>query len=131
MADTSRPLSPHLQVYKWQVQMLTSILHRATGIVLAIGTVIVAWGLAALAGGSESFAQFGACVGSPLGLLVMFGWTWAFAYHLCNGLRHLVQDTGAGYAIPQFVRSSWLSIIGSLVITVLVWGFVFATGGAA
>ncbi|MBU6246919.1 MAG: succinate dehydrogenase, cytochrome b556 subunit [Xanthomonadaceae bacterium] len=131
MADTSRPLSPHLQVYKWQVQMLTSILHRATGIALALGTLIIAWGLAALAGGRESFAPFAACVGSPIGLLVMFGWTWAFAYHLCNGIRHLVQDTGAGYAIPQFVRSSWLSVIGSLVITALVWGFVLATGGAA
>ncbi|AND68206.1 succinate dehydrogenase [Dyella thiooxydans] len=131
MADTSRPLSPHLQIYKWQVQMLTSILHRATGIVLAIGSLIVLWGLLALAGGSEAFAQFTSCVGSPLGMVVMFGWTWAFAYHLCNGIRHLVQDAGAGYAIAQFVRSSWLSIIGSFVITLLVWAFVLTSGGAA
>lgn len=131
MADTSRPLSPHLQIYKWQVQMLTSILHRATGIVLAIGSLIVLWGLLALAGGSEAFAQFASCVGSPLGMVVMFGWTWAFAYHLCNGIRHLVQDAGAGYAIAQFVRSSWLSIIGSFVITLLVWAFVLTSGGAA
>lgn len=131
MAETSRPLSPHLQVYKWQVQMLTSILHRATGIVLAVGSLIVLWGLLALAGGSESFAQFSVCVGSPLGLVVMFGWTWAFAYHLCNGIRHLVQDAGAGYAIAQFVRSSWLSIIGSFVITLLVWAYVLTAGGAA
>lgn len=131
MADTSRPLSPHLQIYKWQVQMLTSILHRATGIVLAIGSLIVLWGLLALAGGSGAFAQFASCVGSPLGLVVMFGWTWAFSYHLCNGIRHLVQDAGAGYAIAQFVRSSWLSIVGSLVITLLVWAFVLTSGGAA
>ncbi|WP_017461218.1 succinate dehydrogenase, cytochrome b556 subunit [Dyella ginsengisoli] len=131
MADTSRPLSPHLQIYKWQVQMLTSILHRATGIVLAVGSLIVLWGLLALAGGSEAFAQFASCVGSPLGLVVMFGWTWAFAYHLCNGIRHLVQDAGAGYAIPQFIRSSWLSIVGSFVITLLVWAFVLTSGGAA
>ncbi|MCP1374911.1 succinate dehydrogenase, cytochrome b556 subunit [Dyella lutea] len=131
MADTSRPLSPHLQIYKWQVQMLTSILHRATGIVLAIGSLIVLWGLLALAGGSEAFAQFASCVGSPLGMVVMFGWTWAFAYHLCNGIRHLVQDAGAGYAIAQFVRSSWLSIIGSFVITLLFWAFVLTSGGAA
>jgi len=131
MADTPRPLSPHLQIYKWQVQMLTSILHRATGVVLAVGTLIILWGLLALAGGSEAYARFAACIGSPLGLLVMFGWTWAFAYHLCNGIRHLVQDAGAGYAIAQFVRSSWLSIIGSLVITLLVWAFVLTSGGAA
>ncbi|ODV15483.1 MAG: succinate dehydrogenase, cytochrome b556 subunit [Rhodanobacter sp. SCN 68-63] len=131
MADTRRPLSPHLQVYKWQVQMMTSILHRATGIVLALGGAIIVWGLMALAAGGDAFAKFTAYAGSPLGLLVLFGWTWALAYHLCNGIRHLVQDTGAGYAIPQFVRSSWLSVIGSVVITLLVWGYVLTTGGAA
>jgi succinate dehydrogenase / fumarate reductase cytochrome b subunit len=110
--------------------MLTSILHRATGIVLAVGSLIILWGLLSLASGSEAYAQFTACAGSPLGMLVLIGWTWSFAYHLCNGIRHLVQDTGAGYAIPQFVRSSWLSIIGSLVITVLVWACVLS-GGAA
>jgi len=131
MADTSRPLSPHLQVYKWQVQMLTSILHRATGIVLAVGTLIILWGLVALANGADAYARFAACAGSPLGMLVLFGWTWAFGYHLCNGIRHLVQDTGAGFAIPQFVRSSWLSIIGSLVITLLAWACVLTSGGVS
>lgn len=130
MADTRRPLSPHLQVYKWQVQMMTSILHRATGIALAVGTLLVLWGLVSLAGGEESFSQFKTCIGSPIGLVLLFGWSWSLFYHLCNGIRHLVQDAGAGYAIPQFVRSSWLSIVGSLVLTVLVWAFVF-TGGAA
>ncbi len=130
MADTRRPLSPHLQVYKWQVQMVTSILHRATGIALAVGTLLVLWGLVSLAGGEESFNQFKTCIGSPIGLILLFGWSWSLFYHLCNGIRHLVQDAGAGYAIPQFVRSSWLSIVGSLVLTVLVWAFVF-TGGAA
>ncbi|HEX5306657.1 MAG TPA: succinate dehydrogenase, cytochrome b556 subunit [Dyella sp.] len=131
MADTRRPLSPHLQVYKWQVQMMTSILHRATGIVLALGSAIIVWGLMALAAGDDAFHAFRACAGSPLGLVVLFGWSWAFGYHLCNGIRHLVQDTGAGYSIPQFVRSSWLSVIGSLVVTLLVWGYVFISGGAA
>lgn len=131
MADTRRPLSPHLQVYKWQVQMMTSILHRATGIALAAGTAVIVWGIVSLAAGADAYAQFAACAGSPVGLIVLFGWTWAFSYHLCNGIRHLVQDTGAGYAIPQFVRSSWLSIIGSLVLTVLVWGYLLTTGGAA
>ncbi len=130
MADTRRPLSPHLQVYKWQVQMVTSILHRATGIALAVGTLLVLWGLVSLAGGEESFNQFTTCVGSPIGLVLLFGWSWALFYHLCNGIRHLVQDAGAGYAITQFVRSSWLSIVGSLVLTVLVWAYVL-TGGAA
>jgi succinate dehydrogenase / fumarate reductase cytochrome b subunit len=109
--------------------MVTSILHRATGIALAVGTLLVMWGLLALAGGEASFSQFKTCVGSPVGLVLLFGWSWALFYHLCNGIRHLVQDAGAGYAISQFVRSSWLSVIGSLVLTVLVWAYVM-TGGA-
>jgi succinate dehydrogenase / fumarate reductase cytochrome b subunit len=131
MADTRRPLSPHLQIYKWQVQMVTSILHRATGIALAVGTLLVLWGLLALAGGEAGFGQFKTCVGSPLGMLLLFGWSWALFYHLCNGIRHLVQDTGAGYEIAQFVRSSWLSVIASIVLTVLVWACVLMQGGAA
>ncbi|KRE92433.1 succinate dehydrogenase [Frateuria sp. Soil773] len=131
MADTRRPLSPHLQIYSWQVQMVTSILHRATGIALAVGTLLIVWGLLALAGGEASFGQFKTCIGSPLGLVLLFGWSWALFYHLCNGIRHLVQDTGAGYAIPQFVRSSWLSVIVSVLLTVAVWAYVLSAGGAA
>ncbi|HJW06975.1 MAG TPA: succinate dehydrogenase, cytochrome b556 subunit [Rhodanobacter sp.] len=131
MADTQRPLSPHLQVYRWQIQMVTSILHRATGIALAVGTLLVVWGILALASGEAAFAQFKTCIGSPLGLILLLGWSWALSYHLCNGVRHLVQDAGAGYAIPQFVRSSWLSVIGSIVLTAIIWACVLAQGGAA
>ena len=131
MADTRRPVSPHLQIYKWQVQMVTSILHRATGIVLAVGTLLIVWAMLSLAAGEDAFNQFKVCMGSPLGMLIMIGWSWAFFYHLCNGIRHLVQDAGAGYAIAQFVRSSWLSIIVSFVLTLLVWAYVLTAGGAA
>ena len=131
MADTRRPLSPHLQIYKWQVQMLTSIVHRATGVALAVGTLMVLWGLLALASGESAFNQFKTCTGSPLGLVLLFGWSWALFYHLCNGIRHLIQDAGAGYAIPQFVRSSWLSIIVSVLLTVAVWVYVLTAGAAA
>ncbi|TAM57901.1 MAG: succinate dehydrogenase, cytochrome b556 subunit [Rhodanobacter sp.] len=131
MADTRRPLSPHLQVYRWQVQMVSSIVHRVTGVALAFGTLLVLWGLLELAGGERSFDQFKICVGSPAGMLLLFGWSWALFYHLCNGIRHLIQDTGAGYEIPQFVRSSWLAVIGSVVLTVLVWAYVLMAGGAA
>ncbi|KJV27327.1 succinate dehydrogenase, cytochrome b556 subunit [Luteibacter yeojuensis] len=130
MAQTGRPLSPHLQVYKWQVQMVSSILHRATGIILAVGSLIITWGLASLAAGTEAYASFTACAGSALGMLVMLGWTLAFFYHLANGIRHLVQDTGKGYAIGSFVRSSWLSIIAAIVLTAITWAFVL-TGGHA
>jgi succinate dehydrogenase / fumarate reductase cytochrome b subunit len=126
-----RPLSPHLQVYRWQVQMVTSILHRATGIVLALGMLGLVWGLLALAAGPERWAAFAACAGSPFGKLVLLGFSWALAYHLINGIRHLVQDAGQGYAIPDFVRSSWLSIIGSFVLVALAWGVVLAHWGHA
>jgi succinate dehydrogenase / fumarate reductase cytochrome b subunit len=131
MATRERPLSPHLQVYRWQVQMVTSILHRATGIVLAVGMVGLVWGLLALAAGPERWAAFTACAGSPFGKLVLLGFSWALAYHLVNGIRHLVQDAGHGYAIPEFVRSSWLSVVGSFVLVALAWGVVLAHWGHA
>ena len=127
----TRPLSPHLDVYKWQVQMLTSILHRATGIALVAGMLGLVWGLVALAGGEKSWAAFATCAGSLLGQLVLFGFSWALAYHLINGVRHLVQDAGHGWSIPEFVRSSWISIIGSVVLVVVVWAIVLFRGGAA
>ncbi len=127
----TRPLSPHLDVYKWQVQMVTSILHRATGIALVAGMLGLVWGLVALAGGEKSWAAFATCAGSLLGQLVLFGFSWALAYHLINGVRHLVQDAGHGWSIPGFVRSSWISIIGSVVLVVVVWAIVLFRGGAA
>ena len=131
MSTRERPLSPHLQVYRWLVQMVTSILHRATGIVLAVGLIGLVWGLLALAAGPERWAAFTACAGSPFGKIVLFGFSWALAFHLINGIRHLVQDAGQGYAIPEFVRSSWLSIIGSFVLVALAWGVVLAHWGHA
>ena len=127
----ARPLSPHLQVYKWQVQMVTSILHRATGMALAVGMLAMVWGLLALAAGPQRWTAFTDCVGSPLGLVVLFGFGWALAYHLINGIRHLVQDAGSGYAVADFVRSSWISIIGSAALVVLVWGIVLVRWGQA
>jgi len=117
MASRPRPLSPHLQVYRWQIQMATSILHRATGIVLAAGALIIASGLLALMLGPETWASFGKHAHAWYGKLIAFGWVWCFAYHLCNGIRHIVQDFAIGYSKAAFIRSSWLSVIGSLVVT--------------
>ena len=132
MANRERPLSPHLTVYRWQVQMVTSILHRITGVVLTLGSLLIAWGLVALAGGEASWNDFIAFARSPLGFLILFGWTWAFAYHLLNGVRHLVQDMGKAVRVEQFVMSSWAAIIGSLVLTGLVWvAVILQRGGSA
>ena len=126
MATRERPLSPHLQIYKWQVQMQTSIYHRATGIILSFGALLMACGLVALAAGPESWIEFTRYAGSIPGLVVLLGFTWALSYHLINGIRHLLQDGGLGYRIPQFVRSSLISMIGSVVLTSIIWG-VFLT----
>ena len=131
MADTQRPLSPHLQVYSKQVQMMSSITHRATGIALAVGSLVVVCGLLHLAAGEDSFNHFKGVIGSPIGMVLLFGWSWSLFYHLCNGIRHLVQDAGLGYEIPQFVRSSWSSAIVSIVLTILAWVYVLLAGGAA
>jgi succinate dehydrogenase / fumarate reductase cytochrome b subunit len=129
MAQTGRPLSPHLGIYRWQVQMVTSILHRITGVALAVGTLILLWGLLALATGPDAWNTFGYWAGSVIGTILLIGWTWSLFYHLCNGNRHLFQDGVLGYEIPQFVRNSWVSVIVSLVLTVVVWAYVW-TGGA-
>lgn len=131
MTDTQRPLSPHLQIYSRQVQMMTSITHRATGIALAVGGLLVVCGLLQLAAGEGSFNHFRHLIGSPLGMILLLGWSWSLFFHLCNGIRHLIQDAGLGYEISQFVRSSWLSVAGSIVLTVLVWAYILLAGGAA
>ena len=126
-----RPLSPHLQVYRWQVQMVTSILHRATGVVLALGSLLLVCAFLSLAAGPAEWERFTGFARSPLGFLILFGWTWSLAYHLLNGIRHLIQDAGRGYAIDSFVRSSWVSIVGSLLLTAIIWMAAMTQWGGA
>lgn len=131
MPATARPLSPHLSIYRWQIQMVTSILHRATGIALAAGTILLVVALLALASGPEAYAKVQAFCASWIGLFLLLGWTWSLAYHLLNGIRHLLQDVGLGYAPEQFVRNGWVVVVGSVALTVLVWACVFAQRGGA
>ena len=131
MPATARPLSPHLTVYSWQIQMVTSIVHRGTGIFLALGTLLVCAGLLALASGPDFYAKLSAFCRSWIGILLLIGWTWSLAFHLLNGIRHLLQDIGLGYEPRVFVRNGWLVTAGSFVLTALVWACVFVQGGAA
>ncbi len=122
MTNHDRPLSPHLSVYRWPVTMVTSILHRATGIAMAAGfIVLVAW-LFDAASGPEVYAVFLGAASSTLGKLFLIGWSWAFFYHLCNGIRHLVWDSGRGFEKAQATASAWFVIVGSLVLTAGFWG---------
>ena len=121
-APTKRPLSPHLSIYRWQPHMLVSILHRVTGSALTVaGLAILTWWMVALASGNEAYADFQAIVGSPVGLVVLVGLTWAFWQHFASGMRHLVLDMGAGYELKVNRFWSILTSALSLFFTALVW----------
>ncbi len=109
--------------------MVTSILHRVTGVALVAGALAMVYALVALASGPARWEVFAACAGSLFGKLVLFGFSWALAYHLINGIRHLSQDAGYGFEVPDFVRSSWISIIGSVVLVAVVWAVVLMQWG--
>lgn len=124
MADAThdnRPLSPHLQVFRPLITMVMSILHRITGAALYFGTLLVAWWLIAAASGPDYFALVDGFFGSFLGRLILFGYTWALVHHMLGGLRHFVWDMGAGFELPVANRMAWATIIGSVVLTILIW----------
>ncbi len=121
MTSEQRPLSPHLQIYRWQLTSVLSILHRFSGIALAAGTLLLVWWLVAAAQGPDSYATVQGFLGSWFGRLVLFGWTVALFYHLCNGLRHLWWDTGHGFDLPTVYKTGWAVVAGTGVLTVIVW----------
>lgn len=121
----NRPLSPHLSIYRWKATMAMSILHRITGIGLLFGTLFLVWWLAAAAAGPEAFATVAAIYGSPPGLLVLFGFTWALVHHMLGGLRHFIWDFGVGMDAPARDRIAILNIIGSIAVTLILWAVVF------
>jgi succinate dehydrogenase / fumarate reductase cytochrome b subunit len=134
MADTrravERPLSPHLSIYKPMLTMMMSITHRITGAALFFGTLLLTWWLLAAASGPTAYAKVQAFMGSIIGLLILFGYTWALIHHMLGGIRHLIWDTGRGFG-P--VEREWLTlanIVGSVGLTLLIWivGFVFMGG---
>jgi succinate dehydrogenase / fumarate reductase cytochrome b subunit len=121
MPSDPRPLSPHLQVYRWQLTSVLSILHRATGIALSAGAVLLVLWLVAAAAGPTPYAHIQGFLGSWFGLLLLFGWTVSLFYHLCNGIRHLWWDTGHGLELSAVYASGWTVIVATAVLTVLAW----------
>ena len=124
--NVQRPLSPHLQIYRWQLPMATSILHRITGSGLAAGAFMLLWMLWAAATGPAAFQAFLDFCASPLGMFMLMGWTAAFYYHLCNGIRHLVWDTGHLFKMTQAYAAGYAVIAGTIILTILTWWKVFA-----
>lgn len=117
----NRPLSPHLQIYRPQWTWVPSILHRITGAGLLIGGVMVVWWLTAAALGPDYFAVVDGIVTSWLGHVVLLGLTWALAYHLLNGIRHLVWDVGLGFEVETAELSAKATVAGSVLLTALLW----------
>jgi len=122
------PLSPHLQVWRWHVTMATSILHRATGCALYVGGLIVAAWAVALAQGPECYAQFKGLLGSWPGKVVMLGLTVSFFFHLANGIRHLVWDTGRGLDLKSANASAVMALAFSVAATLAIWWIAGMTG---
>jgi succinate dehydrogenase / fumarate reductase cytochrome b subunit len=128
---TGRPLSPHLGVYKFMYTMTLSILHRMTGIAATFGFLVFVWWLLALASGPESYAAALAVLAHPLAKLLLAGFAFAFVYHFCNGIRHLVWDTGHGLERAQARRSGAAVVVASVVLTALLIWFGCRAFGAA
>ena len=120
-----RPLSPHLTIWRWQVTMLASIMHRATGMTLSAGAVVLAWWLVSISYGPEGYDSFMTYAAMPLGLVVLFGFTWSFAFHFFNGIRHLAWDMGYGFEKHTASKTGFLVFALSLLIAIgafaLVW----------
>lgn len=118
----NRPLSPHLQIWKWGPHMFVSILHRVTGDGMAFaGLAVLLWWLGALAGGPASYATFTWAMTTPIGYLVLVGISWAFFSHMCSGLRHLVLDTGAGYELTTNKTWALFCPVAGVLLTVAFW----------
>jgi succinate dehydrogenase / fumarate reductase, cytochrome b subunit len=116
-----RPLSPHLDSYRWPVTMLSSILHRATGIALAVGTLLLTWWLVAAASSPGAFDMAQGFIGSWFGILILFGWTLSLWFHFFNGIRHLVWDSGHGFEHSTLNQVTLVVFAAAGVATVLVW----------
>jgi succinate dehydrogenase / fumarate reductase cytochrome b subunit len=134
MAQTNlpgeRPLSPHIFIYRPMLTMLMSIAHRITGATLYFGTLLLAWWLLAAAIGPNAYAGIGSFMGSFVGRVILFGYTWALLHHMLGGIRHLIWDSGYGFGPNEREWLALATLIGSVGLTVLIWilGFLFVGG---
>ena len=120
-SQPERPLSPHLQIYRPMLTMTMSIVHRMTGAALYFGTLIVIWWLVALATGPVYFEYVQELLGSLIGRLILFGYTWALVHHAMGGIRHLIWDTGRGFDLDLVEWMARLNLAGSIIVTLVIW----------
>ena len=128
---SNRPLSPHLSIWKWRVHMATSIFHRVTGNALAFGgAMLFTWWLAAAASGKDAYATFVSVASGPIGWIVWVGLSWMLFQHLLSGLRHLIMESGRGYALATSKLSASWVFIGAILLTILFWSLFLLGSGA-
>ena len=130
MSRGNRPLSPHLQVYRPQLTSVLSILFRIMGVATSVGSIVLIWWLAAAASGPEYFELVQSFLGSWFGRLMLFGWTLALVFHLCNGIRHLYWDAGKGLELETAYTSGKAVMVFTVLITLGLWVLAYALGGA-
>ena len=123
--NAGRPLSPHLQIYKRTLTMTMSIVHRITGLALTGGIILLVWWLLAAATSDQQFAIVQAVFGSWIGLIVLFGFTWALVHHTIGGIRHLVWDVGHGFDLKDVEMGARLTLAASIIITIALWALAF------
>ena len=121
MTPVNRPLSPHLQIYRWQLTSVLSILHRATGIALAVGALYLATWVIYAAAPPRAYALFQGFNGSIFGRIILGGWLFSAFYHLANGIRHLFWDAGYGFELKDAYRSGWIVVAVALFATAAAW----------
>lgn len=124
--NANRPLSPHLQIYRWQLTMITSILHRITGAALCVGMLMLAWWLVAAMLGEGAYNTAMNFTRSPLGIFMMFGWSVALYYHLFNGIRHLIWDRVYLLKIENAYRAGYLVLLLTAIATAATWYDVYS-----
>ena len=129
MQKPARPLSPHLQIYRPQITSVLSITHRATGVALTAGTLLLVYWLSALAAGPEAYEGARELLGSWFGRIVLFGFTVSLFFHLGNGVRHLFWDAGLGFDMRTVYTTGRLVVVLSIVASVLAWLLAYALRG--
>ena len=121
MNDSKNPLSPHLQIYRWQISSLISIIHRITGILNFLGLIFISVWISSAGISENSFEYFSVFLKSFIGRFILIGFTWSISYHLLSGIRHLFWDLGYGYEIKTANFSGILVILSSLILTIVLW----------
>jgi succinate dehydrogenase / fumarate reductase cytochrome b subunit len=120
-AQAARPLSPHLSIFRPYINMVMSIVHRGTGVANYFGTVLLAAWLVAAATGPDAFTVASDVAGSPIGLIILLGYSWSLIHHALGGLRHFIWDTGRAFDLASVRMLSWATLIGSLTLTAALW----------